>query len=64
VIKPKGRCSIQRPQAKGKTGRVNASEPSMMPRYVEPRRWDDPAGSKDWPLRSGTRRLEDGTPVG
>jgi len=28
VIKPKGRCSIQRPQAKGKSGRVNASVPT------------------------------------
>jgi hypothetical protein len=35
---------------KGKTGRVNTSEPLMMPRYVKPRRWDAPAGSKDWPL--------------
>jgi len=37
VIKPKGSCPIRGPQAKGKTGWVNASEPLMMPRHLEPR---------------------------
>ena len=30
---------------KGKTGRVNVSEPSMMPRYVDPLRWVEDRGA-------------------
>ena len=30
----------------GKTGRVNVSEPSMMPRYVDPLRWDAEQGCR------------------
>jgi len=51
VIRPKGSRSIREPQAAGKTGRVNASEPLMMPRHRKPRRWDAAAGPR-------TRRWE------
>lgn len=34
VVKPKGSCSIQESQVKGKTGRTNASKPLTMPRHV------------------------------
>ena len=46
-----------RPQARGidRTGELR--EPPLMPRKAEPSRWDAVAGCKDWPLRSGGRRL-------
>jgi hypothetical protein len=51
VIRPKGSRSIREPQAAGKAGRVNASEPLMMPRHRKPRGWDAAAGPR-------TRRWE------
>ena len=43
---------------KGKTGRVNVSEPSMMPRYAKLRMMDAKPGFKNRPLRGGRRRPE------
>ncbi len=43
----------------GKTGRVNVSKPSMMPRDSEPGRRDEDPGGRAWPLveaASGDRR--------
>ncbi len=48
--------SIQRPQAKGKTGRVNTREPSMMLRCGKPADGMVQVGSRHWPLGSGRRR--------
>ena len=38
---------------------VNVSEPLMTSREGYPRRWDVPAGYRDWPQRSGGCRPED-----
>lgn len=57
VVKPKGSRSIRELQVKGKTERTNENEPLMMPRHVEPRRWDGVVGVEDWLLGSGRRRL-------
>ena len=46
VFRPKGSRSIRELQVTGKTGRVNASEPLMMPRHRKPRRWDAAAGAR------------------
>jgi len=40
VIKPKGACSIQAPRVKGKTGRVNVSEPLMKASSFQTHRWE------------------------
>jgi hypothetical protein len=43
----------------GKTGRVNVSEPPLMPRDSEPGRRDEDLGGRAWPLveaASGDRR--------
>jgi hypothetical protein len=46
-LKPKGSRSIREPQAKGKAGRVNASEPPMTPRYEATlRRWISSGGGR------------------
>jgi hypothetical protein len=44
VIRLKGSRSIRELQVTGKAGRVNVSEPLMMPRHRKPRRWDAAAG--------------------
>ncbi len=36
VVKPKGSWPIRELQVKGKTGRVNVSEPLLMPRHRKP----------------------------
>lgn len=46
VIRPKGSRSIRELQVTGKAGRVNVSEPLMMPRHRKPRRWDVGVGSR------------------
>jgi hypothetical protein len=47
---------------KGKTGRLNASEPLMMPRHVTaPRMGSEERGAGTEPLRGGKRRLWDAT---
>jgi len=46
VVRPKGSRSIRGLQVTGKTGRVNVSEPLMMPRHRKPRRWDAAAGTR------------------
>ncbi len=48
AVKPKGSWPIRGLQAKGKTGRVNVSEPLLMPRYVKPRMMEAAAGFRDF----------------
>jgi hypothetical protein len=44
VVKPEGSWPIQELLAKGKTGRVNASEPLLMPRHRKPADGSEGAG--------------------
>jgi hypothetical protein len=49
---------------KGKTGRVNTTEPSTMPRHKKPLQMGRNSGVADWPLESGRRQPGTGLRLG